>query len=59
MFRMLLEACRAVGDSERARRVQAAMERLGLFARAPVATTVVQGSERQSEKGMSAGLSCK
>jgi len=53
MFRTLLEACRAVGDCESASRVQRTIEQLGLFARMPVASTLVQGVERQYQNGMS------
>merc|ERR1712224_313760 len=45
IFRMLLEACRAVGDSDGACRVQAAMARLGLIAVASMATVLVQDSQ--------------
>ena len=41
MFHNLLQACRLVGDFNGASRVQAAMDRLGLIALAPVATAVV------------------
>ena len=50
MLRMLLESCRAVGDSESTSRVQTAVERLNVFVRMPVATTLVQGSKHQYEK---------
>ena len=51
MFHNLLQACRLVGDFNGVSRVQAAMDRLGLIALAPVATAVVQGSVRQYQKG--------
>jgi len=41
MFRMLLEACRTVGNSESARQLQEARKRLGYFAIIPVATALV------------------
>ena len=43
IFRILLEACRAVGGSDGASRVQSVMDRLGLFCLPPVATACVQG----------------
>ena len=48
-FRKLLEACRAVSNSEGAHKVEAAIERLGLCAASPVATTRMQGSEQKYE----------
>ena len=39
--------------------MKAAVERLGLFVRAPKATTLVQGSERQYENGMNGGDGAK
>ena len=52
MVRTLLEACRAVGDSESASQVQATVQRLGLLAHIPMATTFAQGSKQQYENGM-------
>ena len=46
LFRTLIEACRAADDSDGASRVQAAVDRLGLIALAPLAVALVQGSER-------------
>ena len=51
MFHNLLQACRFVGDVKGISRVQAAIDRLGLIALAPVATAVVQGSLRQYQNG--------
>ena len=51
MFHNLLQACRFVGDVKCISRVQAAIDRLGLIALAPVATAVVQGSLRQYQNG--------
>eukprot|EP00747_Dinoflagellata_sp_TGD_P171476 gnl/TRDRNA2_/TRDRNA2_205652_c0_seq1.p1 gnl/TRDRNA2_/TRDRNA2_205652_c0~~gnl/TRDRNA2_/TRDRNA2_205652_c0_seq1.p1 ORF type:complete len:110 (+),score=16.24 gnl/TRDRNA2_/TRDRNA2_205652_c0_seq1:494-823(+) len=48
MFRILLEACREVGDFYGASSVQAALERLGLFVLTPMAMLRLQNSERQS-----------
>ena len=56
IFRMLLEGCRAVGDSQKASRVKAEMDRLGLVARMHVATTLVEGSVRKYEYGVLARL---
>ena len=55
VFRVLLEACRTAGIYGSALEVQTAIERLGLVASRPVATTLVQGSERQYENGRSGG----
>ena len=44
MFHTLLDACRLVGDSNNASRVQAAVERVGLIALALMATALVQGT---------------
>ena len=51
MFHNLIQACRFVGDFNGVSRVQAAMDRLGLIALAPVATVVVQGSLREYQYG--------
>ena len=51
MFHNLLQACRFVGDVKGISRVQAAIDRLGLIALAPVATAVVHGSLRQYQNG--------
>ena len=51
MFHNLLQACCFVGDVKGISRVQAAIDRLGLIALAPVATAVVQGSLRQYQNG--------
>ena len=51
MFHNLIQACRFVGDFNSVSRVQAALDRLGLTALAPVATAVVQGSLRQYQYG--------
>ena len=51
MCHNLIQACRFAGDFKGVSRVQAAMDRLGLIALAPVATAVVQGSLRQYQNG--------
>merc|ERR1712196_274664 len=52
VFRTLGEACHAVRSSDSASQVQAAADRLGLIALAPVATALVQGWERQYRNGV-------
>lgn len=51
-FRALLEACRMIVDVDGTSRLQAAVDRLGLIALAPVAAVLVQGSERRCENGV-------
>ena len=51
MFRNLTQACRFIGDLKGVSRVQAALDRLGLIALAPVATAIVQGSLQQYQYG--------
>ena len=51
MFHTLIQVCRSVGDFNSVSRVQVALDRLGLIALAPVATTVVQDSLRQYQNG--------
>ena len=52
MLHALLQACRKVGDSNGASQVQAAIDRLGMIALAPIATALVQGSMRLYEYGV-------
>lgn len=53
IFRTLLEACRAAGDSGRASQVQEAMDRRGLVTLVlPLATTLMKGSEQQYENAV-------
>ena len=47
MCHILLQACRSVGDSHVASRVQAVAERLSLIAVSAMATALVQGSVRR------------
>merc|ERR1719281_1556554 len=51
MLHTLIQACRFIGDFNSVSRAQAALDRLGLTALAPVATAVVQGSLRQYQYG--------
>ena len=51
MLHNLIQACRFIGDLNSVFRAQAALDRLGLIALAPVATAVVQGSLRQYQNG--------
>ena len=55
IYRILLDACRASNDGERAAQLQLRIERLGLKAIAPEATATVNGEERTytlSDDGM-------
>ena len=51
MFDTLIQACRFIGDLNSVSRLQAALDRLGLTALAPVATVVVQGFLWQCQYG--------